>query len=84
MAKKYLIFNTEEEGEQRAFAEGARANLYFHRGLPDSEKGSKYLTYPRETSNGKFALDVTNYELTADEESSTVSSVTYPTLNFGQ
>jgi hypothetical protein len=80
MAKKYLVFTTEEEGEQRAFAEGQRLNLYFHRGLPDSDKGSKYLTFPRETSNGKFALDVSDYELTSSEQSKAVSSVTFPSF----
>ena len=81
---KYLIFDTEQEGEQRAFAEGARLNLYFHRGLPDSDKGSKYSTYPKKTADNKFALDVTDYELTAEEESSTVSSVAFPTYEFGE
>lgn len=80
---KYLIYNTEEEAKQRAFQEGERKNLYFFRGLPDSHKGSKYITYPKVTSNNDFALDVSEYELTTEEQSMSTSSVTFPTPDFG-
>ena len=70
-SKKYLIFDTEVDGAIRADAEGARKGYAYHT-TPNGV--TRYHTYPELTNDDTYALDVTDYELTSDEESSTVSS----------
>ena len=70
----YLVFNTKADAIARADAEGARVGYSYHiNGI-----GTRYKTYPKLTASGTYALDVTEYELTSDEESSTTTSVTFP------
>lgn len=75
MASKYLIFNTKEEGFTRADVEGARRGYAYHVG---GSGACRYHTGPRLTTDGKYALDVTEYELTDEEDATTVSNVTFP------
>jgi hypothetical protein len=72
----YLIYDTEPEAITRADTEGLRRQYpYF-----TQENGvTRYHTYPKLTSNGKYALDVTEYELTEDEQSAITNSVKFPT-----
>jgi len=69
---KYLIYTSEEEAVARADQEGKRINYsHWTYGI-----GTRFHTYPEKTSNGSFALDVTDYELSEDEQSLTVNSYT--------
>ena len=80
MSNKYLIFEDYETGLDRAETEGRAMNLPFYSTDPNVYKGiSKYRTSPKLLKNGKYALLVTDYiSLTSEEDSSTVTSVTYP------
>ena len=50
-------------------------------GKKDKKGATKYRTAPKELSNGKWSLRVTDYiSLTEDENASTVSSVTYKVI----
>jgi len=70
----YLVYNTEADAIARADTEGARRGYAYHR----VGSGTRYHTYPRVTADSKYALVVNGYELTGDEESSIVTSVTFP------
>ena len=74
----YLIYDTLEDALIKADAEGLRRGYAYHR----VGSGTRYRTYPVETSNNKFALVVDGYELTDDEEASIVTSVTFPAPEF--
>ena len=70
----YLVYDNETDAIARADAEGARRNYSYH-----IDGGvTRYHTYPRVTINGKYALNVTEYELTEDEESAITTTVTFP------
>jgi hypothetical protein len=70
----YLIYNTKAAAIQRAEQEGIARNLPYHTG-----KGtSRYLTYPQPTADGKWALDVSGYNLTEDEVEAVVESFEAP------
>ena len=72
---KYLVYDNEADAIARADTEGARRNYSYH-----IDGGvTRYHTYPRVTTDGKYALNVTRYELTENETSATVTSVTFPT-----
>ncbi len=76
----YLLYTTEEEAIARAEAEGQAQNLAFYR----FGSGTKYITYPRITKkplvgSAKYALEVSDYTLTEEEQGATVDSVTFPT-----
>lgn len=70
----YLVYETLEDAIARADTEGARRGYAYHR----VGSGTRYRTYPQVTADSKFALVVDGYELTEDEESSTVTNVTFP------
>jgi hypothetical protein len=70
----YLVYDTEADAIARADTEGARRGYAYHR----VGSGTRYHTYPQVTADSKYALVVNGYELTEDEESSTVTSVTFP------
>ena len=70
----YLVYDNEADAIARADAEGARRGYAYHR----VGSGTRYHTYPQATADGKYALVVNGYELTEDEESSTVTNVTFP------
>lgn len=66
----YLIYDTEEDAYARADTEGKRLGYsYWIHGT-----GTRWSTRPDRTAEGKYALNVTTYDLTAEEESSTVDS----------
>jgi len=76
----YLLYTTEAEGITRAEVEGQAQNLAFYK----YGSGSKYVTYPKITKapligSAKWALDVSDYTLTEEEQAATVDSVTFPT-----
>jgi hypothetical protein len=73
MTDKYLIFDTHTEAFQRAEAEGIKRNMpYYHGGV------ARFLTLPAKTADGKWALQVLNYDLTEQEEEASVPHVTFP------
>jgi hypothetical protein len=70
----YLIYNTKQEAIDRAEQEGIARNLPYHTG-----KGtSRYLTYPTPTVGGKWALDVSGYDLSEDEAEAVVEGFEAP------
>ena len=78
MSDKYLVYEDYETTLERAEVEGKAMGLPYYSNDPSVKKGSsKYRTFPKELSNGKWSLSVTDYiSLTEDENASTVSSVT--------
>ena len=70
----YLVYETLDDALVKADAEGARRGYAYHK----VGSGTRYRTYPQETADAKYALVVDGYELTEDEESSIVTSVTFP------
>lgn len=79
MSDKYLVYEDYETALARAEVEGQAMGLPYYSTDPSVKKGSsKYRTSPKELSNGKWSLKVTDYaSLTENENASTVSSVTY-------
>ena len=76
----YLIFNNEADAIARADLEGQRISLPYH-----ADGGvTRYATYPVETSDGKWALDVTDYQLSVAENLSKKNSFSEKTLPDGQ
>ena len=68
----YLIYETKEAAIDRADEEGKY--IGFDYWIEDNGKGTRWLTYPNETIDYKWALDVTDYELDSQEQSDTVPS----------
>lgn len=75
MSNKYLVYETEADAIERADIEGARRGYAYHN-TPDGV--SRFHTAPKETANAKYAIEVTEYELTEDEQAATTTSVTFP------
>ena len=71
----YLIYTNLEDALARAETEGVRRNYSYYK----IGRGTRYKTSPEETADGNYALDVTEYELTEDEQSAITNSVTFPT-----
>ena len=73
----YLIYNDSEAAWSRADAEGAARNLRYHTvgGI------TRYLSAPRETADGKWALDVSGYNLTEAEQAQTVETVEWTVVD---
>ena len=70
----YLIYTTEEAAIERADEEGKYNNFsYWTEG-----KGTRWLTKPVPTADGKWALDVSEYELDEVEEATVVDSYLMP------
>lgn len=68
----YLIFDNEEDANARADEEGKRVGYaYWTEG-----QGTRWATAPQPTADGKWALNVTVYDLTTEEEEATVNSFT--------
>lgn len=66
----YLIYTTEEDANVRADQEGQLLKFaHWTQG-----RGTRWLTAPKPTLEGNYALDVTNYELSDFEKTQTVSS----------
>jgi hypothetical protein len=70
----YLIYETKEAAIDRADKEGKYLDFDYWR--EDNGKGTRWLTYPAETIDYKWALDVTEYELDSQEEADVVHSYT--------
>ncbi len=70
----YLIFNTEQEGIDRSEQEGIVRGLAYHK----VGKGSRYVTRPRLTSSDTWALPVSTYNLTEEEQAAVVETVSFP------
>lgn len=70
ITKKYLVFDTEDEGLERADVEGQLRNYSYHcNGI-----GTRYYSTPVPCEDGTWALDVTFYK-TLNENESTVNEV---------
>ena len=70
----YLIYTTEEAACERADEEGKGiAFAYWPEG-----RCTRWLTKPVPTADGKWALDVSEYDLDGLEESSVVDSYLIP------
>jgi hypothetical protein len=68
----YLIYASKEAAVERADKEGKEIGYsYWVHG-----RGTRWLTYPQETADGTWALDVTNYDLGDEEKASTVNNYT--------
>ena len=66
----YLIYDNEEDANARADEEGKRIGLsHWIHGI-----GSRRVLSAQPTAEGKWALNGTVYDLTEEEESSTVTS----------
>ena len=76
MSNNYLVYETEADAIERADIEGSRRGYAYHH---TTDGVSRFHTAPMETANGKYALNVTEYELTEDEQAATTTSVTFPT-----
>ena len=70
----YLIFATEQEGIDRSEQEGIARGLAYHK----VGKGSRYVTRPRLTSSDTWALPVSTYNLTEEEQAAVVETVSFP------
>ena len=70
---KYLLYDSFDDALERADAEGARLGYSYHK----IGRGTRYCSYPKETTSGKFALTANKYLLTDEEETATVTSVTF-------
>ena len=70
----YLIFATEQQGIDRSEQEGIARGLAYHK----VGKGSRYVTRPRLTSSDTWALPVSTYNLTEDEQAAVVETVSFP------
>ena len=68
----YLIYASKEAAIERADEEGKEIGYgYWVDGI-----GTRWLTYPQETIDHMWGLDVTNYDLDESEEASTVDHYT--------
>ena len=68
----YLIYASKEAAIERADKEGKKIGYgYWFNGT-----GTRWLTYPKETVDHTWALDVTEYNLEESEEESTVNNYT--------
>jgi len=70
----YLVYGTFDAALQKADDEGIARNLPYYSG----NGASRWVSYPLELTNGKWALNVSDYKhLTNTETLSTVTSVTF-------
>tara|TARA_R100001510_G_scaffold56791_1_gene63062 strand:- start:660 stop:890 length:231 start_codon:yes stop_codon:yes gene_type:complete len=68
----YLIYASKEAALERADEEGKEIGYsYWIQGV-----GTRWHTYPKETDDHMWALDVTEYDLDDSEKSSTVDNYT--------
>ncbi len=74
----YLIYETEQGAIDRADEEGKYLNFsYWAKG-----KGTRWLTAPVPTADGKWALDVRDYDLNDYEVPSVIDTyIAPPTIN---
>ena len=67
----YLLYSTEEEAWNRSEQEGITLGLAYHK----VGSGSRYVSNPKLTDNGDWALSVETYNLTEEEQESVVETV---------
>ena len=60
----YLIFATEQEAWERSEQEGIARGLAYHK----TGKGTRYVSSPKLTLNDNYALPVSSYNLTEEEQ----------------
>ena len=70
----YLLFSTEQDAWNRSEEEGIAQGLAYH----TKGQGSRYVSAPKETIDGLWALDVTGYDLDEIEEATVTLDVTFP------
>jgi hypothetical protein len=70
----YLLYPTEQDAWNRSEKEGIAQGLAYH----TQGQGSRYVSAPKETIDGLWALDVTGYDLDELEESTVTHNVTFP------
>ena len=68
----YLLYPTEQDAWDRSEEEGIAQGLAYH----TKGQGSRYVSSPKETIDGLWALDVTGYELDGVEAATTVPTFT--------
>ncbi len=68
----YLIYATEQDAWTRSETEGIERGLAYH----TTGKGTRYVTSPKLTDTDEYALDVSSFNLTEEEESATVDYYT--------
>ena len=68
----YLLYPTEQDAWDRSEEEGIAMGLSYHK----TGRGSRYVTSPRETADGQWALPVDDYELDTIEQATTVPTFT--------
>jgi hypothetical protein len=70
----HLIYETEIEAIARADQQGEYMNYsYWTEG-----EGTRWLTGPEPTADGKWALNVEGYELDEDELAAVVETISFP------
>jgi len=70
----YLLFSTEQDAWDRSEEEGIAQGLAHH----TKGQGSRYVSAPKETIDGLWALDVTGYDLNELEQSTVTPDVIFP------
>ena len=70
----YLIYASKEAAIERADEEGKE--ICFDYWVKNNGVGTRWLTFPAETADHMWALDVTDYDLVESEKSSTVDHYT--------
>ena len=70
----YLLYPTEQDAWNRSEEEGIAQGLAYH----TKGQGSRYVSSPKETIDGLWALGVTEYDLDELEESTVTLDVTFP------
>ena len=70
----YLIYPTEQDAWNRSEEEGIAQGLAYH----TKGQGSRYVSSPKETIDGLWALDVTGYNLDDFEKGTITLNVIFP------
>jgi hypothetical protein len=70
----YLLFSTEQDAWDRSEEEGIAQGLAHH----TKGRGSRYVSAPKETLDGLWALDVTGYNLDELEKGTITPNVIFP------
>jgi hypothetical protein len=70
----YLLYPTEQDAWDRSEEEGIAQGLAHH----TQGRGSRYVSAPKETIDGLWALDVTGYDLDELEQSTVTPNVIFP------
>ena len=68
----YLIFATEQEAWDRSEQEGIARGLAYHK----VGKGTRYVSSPKVTINDNYALPVSGYNLTEEEQEAVLEEYT--------